>query len=214
MIKIYTDGSCLLNPGGPGGWAFVVADHTDITITDSTSFFCGGNKETTNNAMELTAILEALRWAEDNNRSSFIIHSDSKYSMNVCNNWMHIWARNSWKNREGQKIANDGIVKSIYNLSTKVAFKVEWVAGHSGNVFNEFADSLASKMAFRIQGKEYAKYSDTGPGDKVMVGSSPFRIIAKFISTNIVVLQPIFDKRLKTMILEADEFDNREYIKI
>lgn len=214
MIKIYTDGSCLVNPGGPGGWAFVVADYNDITITDTTLFFCGAKHETTNNAMELTAILEALRWADDAGRSNFIIYSDSKYCMNTCNTWMHLWAKNSWKNKENKKIANEDVVKHIYDLANKITFKIVWVPGHSGNVFNEFVDSLANKMAFRTQGNDFATYSNVGAGDKVNVGSSLYRVIAKFISTGTIVLHPVFNKKLKPLIHDEAEFNSKQYIKI
>jgi len=214
MIKIFTDGSCLQNPGGCGGWAFVVSQYEDITITDTTEFFCGGHNSTTNNAMELQGILEALRWCEENGKNNVFIYSDSKYAMNVCNAWSHLWARNGWTNREGKGIANSEIVKHIYNLGTKISYHVEWVPGHSGNPFNEFADSLANKMALRFQGKDFAKFSNVELNDRISVKAKLFKVSAKFISSGTLVLQPVFNKKLKTLILDAKDFDEQQYIKI
>mgnify|MGYP003650105473 CR=1 FL=1 len=214
MIKIYTDGSCLVNPGGCGGWAFVVSQLDEITISDTTEFYCGGVKSATNNSMELMAILKALEWCKDNQRSNVFIYSDSKYAMNVCNAWSHIWAKNGWKNRNQQPIANPELVKEIYNLGKSISFHVEWVPGHSGNVWNEFADNLANKMAAKFSSGVFAKYSDVDLSDKLSARGKLFRVSAKFISTGTIILMPMFGKEKKQVIVSDKEFDELSYIKI
>lgn len=214
MIKIFTDGSCVVNPGGAGGWAFVVSQFEEITISDTTEFYCGGVKSTTNNAMELMAILKALEWCKDNQRSNLFIYSDSKYAMNVCNAWAHIWAKNGWKNRNEESIANPELVKEIYDLGTKIDFHVEWVPGHSGNVWNEFADNLANKMANKFHGNQFARYNDVDLTDQVSGGGKLFKVSAKFISTGTIILQPMFIKAKRPVILSDKEFDELNYIKI
>lgn len=219
MIKIYTDGSCLVNPGGAGGWAFVVADQSDVCITDTTEFFCGGEPSTTNNAMELRAILEALRWAEKNRRNNFFIHTDSKYAMKVCNEWSKLWAKNKWKNREGQTVANLELVKEIYQLGQSIKYSALWVPGHTGNLWNEFADSLANKIAFKMQKGHGAIYADIELGEQVVVTkdnghSIVFSVTAKFITSGTIILSPVYLKTVKPLVISAKDFDSRKFIKI
>lgn len=213
MIKIYSDGACLANPGGPGGWSFCVEEHDAITITDKTIFFSGGVNYTTNNRMELTAILEALTWCKDNKRSNVTIYSDSKYCVKGINTWMHKWISKNWDG-----VANVDLFKNIYNLSKIVKVHMEWVRGHDGNVFNEFVDGQAEKMAIKYLESQVAKYSTVEIGNKVSMpieGSKwhgHFKVAAKFESSGTLILSPV--RKGKTQIVSAEDFDNGNHILI
>ena len=121
MIKIYTDGSCIGNPG-PGGWAAI------ILSGDKQNIISGKKKNTTNNRMELTAVIRGLEATPEG--SSSVINSDSQYIVNTMNLG---WKRNANKDLWG---ALDSLVKSR-------DVKFIWVKGHAGNTWNEKADRLA-----------------------------------------------------------------------
>ncbi len=144
---IYTDGSCCGNPG-PGGYGVVVLneDETKLVIMEYDT-----NEQTTNNRMELTALIWAINYAIDHVKDghSYIIHCDSAYCVNICNDWMWKWAKNSWRNSKKQIIENYDLVKEIYDLYDKEVFihnfKVEKTDGHSGIIGNELADAAATR---------------------------------------------------------------------
>lgn len=131
-MKIYTDGSCFPNPNGYGGWAFVVVDNGSVLYSDY-----GGDAPTTNNRMELAAILEAMIWAGNRKCS---IYSDSQYCVNVINEWYESWVRG--KRLVGK--ANMDIIEKLMGVYYAGNFVVDWVRGHNGNDFNEMADDLAN----------------------------------------------------------------------
>jgi len=134
MVHIYTDGACLQNPG-PGGWAFYIPDR-DIRNW-------GSCIDTTNNVMEMTAIMEAINWCIDNDEKA-TIYSDSRYCVKGFNQWMHSWAKSSWdkprKNRE--------MWQQMFNLYPYFNGKLIWCRGHSGIFGNEEADMLAENAAW------------------------------------------------------------------
>ncbi len=212
MIKLYTDGACLANPGGPGGWCFLIANHEELTITDKTQFFSGGTNSTTNNRMELTAVLEALSWCEKNNRTNMMIYSDSSYCVNSINKWMYSWAKRNWKD-----VKNVDLLKIIFPLAGKVKARMEWVRGHNGNVFNEFCDGQAEKMACKYLEKQIATYAAVTVGNKISMAvtdrkwHSHFKVVAKFESSCTIILS---SGKGKTQILSADEFDKGNHILI
>ena len=134
MIKIYTDGSCIGNPG-QGGWAAIILDDgKKIEIK-------GSKKDTTNNQMELLAPIKALK--EIPKGSKVQIFTDSKYVKSGITEWIHNWKKNGWKTANKKKVSN----KELWiELDENVNFhNVEWfwVKGHSGNHYNEIADKLA-----------------------------------------------------------------------
>ena len=143
MIQIYTDGSCSGNPG-PGGSAFLVVKQGEIVYNRLFSF-----KSTTNNFCELFAVLEAIRYAIDNNIIECKILSDSKYVVNGINEWMLKWIDNNWKGSSGHEIKNVdiwknvsllwGISKSLTNIS------IHYVKGHSTDEFNKIVDKMAKE---------------------------------------------------------------------
>lgn len=136
-LVIATDGSCSGNPG-PGGWAFV-EQHTGDHMS-------GGSHKTTNNIMELTAMLHALNYAGP--EKSLLLRVDSKYVIDSMTKWAPGWRRKGWKKADGKPVLNREIIEAILNLYEARTGKtdVEWVRGHNGDPANEVADTLAVKQ--------------------------------------------------------------------
>ena len=128
MIHIYTDGSCLANPGGPGGWAAIVVEN------GSTSELVGGEPETTNNRMEMLAVVNGLRAVP--NSASVTVFSDSEYVVKT----MTI----GWKRRK-----NNDLWERLDTEAGRRRVSWKWVRGHSGHPLNERADRLARAEAKR-----------------------------------------------------------------
>lgn len=139
---IYTDGSARFNPG-PGGWGMVVmnSEDTEILFKESDS-----EDHTTNNRMELKAMICALGWAEDHPSDDIIIFSDSAYVVNSCNSWMMNWAANGWKNSKKVTVENVDLMKALYEHIRRPFpnFSIHQCKGHNGEVGNELADALAT----------------------------------------------------------------------
>ena len=136
-LIVYTDGSCVGNPG-PGGWAVIGPDFE----------LSGNHPETTNNRMEMTAIVESLKYFNDSDFHKMEIVSDSQYSIDTFSKWMYAWEKRGWKKDNGE-IKNLDIIKEAFNLlkdnRDKVTFKK--VKGHAGHPLNERADELAKAEA-------------------------------------------------------------------
>lgn len=217
MLRIFTDGSCIGNPGGPYGWSFLIVENETDVITSESLFFSGGGNNGTNNRAELTAILECLKWCEENNRSNIRIYTDSRYCVKSINQWMHIWVSNGWNGRKGE-IRNIDLFKTIYPLAKKIKTHLEWVQGHSGHPLNEFVDGQAEKMALKYLENQFATYTKVKLGSKISMpvnGSkwhSHFKVSAKFESSATIMLSPL--GRGKTQILSAEDFDNGKHILI
>ena len=153
-VRVYTDGACSGNPG-PGGWAICFNTDTDC-ITDS-----GCEYETTNNRMELTAMLKCLqRISKDGNKeNTYVIYSDSAYVINaIKNDWLTKWYMSKWKTKAGEDVKNDDLWKQVFgvlsNLKTnKFDVTYEKVKGHSGVTFNELVDKLAVKERDKAKAK-------------------------------------------------------------
>jgi ribonuclease HI len=127
---LYTDGSCLFNPGGPGGWAVCIIEN------NGTEFYLSGSeKSTTNNRMELTAIIEAISCIKDNQECT--IYTDSQLCINC--------ATGKWKKKK-----NLDLWEQYGNLSKNKNINFVWVKGHSGNKYNEIVDKLALEEAKNI----------------------------------------------------------------
>lgn len=138
MLNAYTDGACSQNGTWDGGWGVVIVSDTgEIAHTIS-----GGEKNTTNNRMELIGFLNALQYAAKNN-SSIRIHTDSAYICNAFNqNWVANWQRNGWKNSKKQPVKNQDLWVEILKLKSFL-FEVVKVKGHANNEYNNLADKLA-----------------------------------------------------------------------
>lgn len=137
---IYTDGSCIGNPG-PGGWAVYIPS-LNIELFD-------GHPNTTNNIMELTAMLKAFDWIyECKDFTHFKIYTDSTYVRNGINSWMHTWLKNNWKTSNNNDVKNKDLWIAIYGFLSKIKEKgyiitIQWVKAHSQDVHNNYVDKLA-----------------------------------------------------------------------
>ena len=138
MIKIYTDGSCLENPGN-GGWAAIIIDGgKKIEIK-------GSKKNTTNNQMELLAPIKALK--KISGEKKIEIYTDSKYLKMGITEWIDLWKKNGWKTSSKKKVKNIELWKELDSLVKNHKIKWLWIKAHSGNSINEEADSLARGAA-------------------------------------------------------------------
>ena len=138
MIKIYTDGSCLSNPGN-GGWAAIININGDIKKIS------GNEKNTTNNRMELMAPINALK--NINSKDPIEIFTDSKYVKNGINEWINTWVLNNWKTSKKENVKNKDLWLELHKLNQSLNVKWNWVKAHAGDPLNEEVDILAKKAA-------------------------------------------------------------------
>ena len=138
MIKIYTDGSCIGNPG-KGGWAAI------IIINDKKTQMTGSQKNTTNNQMELLAPIKALNKIPRG--SKIQIFTDSKYVKSGITEWIHNWKKNGWKTANKQSVKNKELWTELDLLTKKFEIKWSWVKGHSTDKLNNEVDLLAREAA-------------------------------------------------------------------
>ena len=133
-IDLFTDGACSGNPG-PGGWAAI------LRMGAHEKELSGGEASTTNNRMELTAVIRGL---EALKRSSTVtIHTDSRYVMDGVTQWMARWKRNGWKTADKKPVKNEDLWRELDALCARHDIRWKWVRGHSGHSENERADALA-----------------------------------------------------------------------
>lgn len=137
-IKVATDGACEGNPGA-GGWAFVATISGRAELVKVS----GGDESTTNNKMELTAILKCLEYFKE--PQEFIIFSDSTYAVNCINQWMNNWKKKKWLKSDGEQVKNVDLLKQIDTLKSFHKIQMVWVKGHAGHKYNEMANDLAEK---------------------------------------------------------------------
>ena len=138
MIKIYTDGSCLNNPGN-GGWAAIINDNDKIIKIS------GGEKNTTNNKMELMAPISALKKIDKDKKIE--IYTDSKYVKLGITEWVHKWTKNNWQTSKKEDVKNKELWIELFELTKSFEINWIWVKAHSGNLLNEEVDSLAKQAA-------------------------------------------------------------------
>ena len=134
MIKIYTDGSCLGNPGN-GGWAAIIIEGEKKTQIK------GSKKDTTNNQMELLAPIKALKKIPKG--STVQIFTDSKYVKLGITEWIYNWKKNGWKTANKQPVKNKELWTELDNLTNEFKIKWNWVKGHSTDVLNNEVDLIA-----------------------------------------------------------------------
>lgn len=137
-LEIYTDGACLGNPG-PGGWAALIIDNNQERILS------GNNEMTTNNRMELLAVIKALESV--NHHLEITIYTDSKYVINGITSWIKNWKTNDWKSSSKTPVKNIDLWKILDVNSQKQNIKWVWVKGHSGNNYNDKVDKIARNQA-------------------------------------------------------------------
>lgn len=145
-VLIYTDGSCLGNPGA-GGWGAI------LKCGDMEKEICGGAAETTNNRMELMAVLNALSHLKQ--PSDITLYSDSQYIINAFNKgWLTSWKRNGWKKGDGMPVINRDLWQTIDLLTQKHSIAWVWVKGHADNAYNNRCDKLARSTAAKYASGE------------------------------------------------------------
>jgi ribonuclease HI len=140
LIEIYTDGSCLKNPG-KGGFSFMIIDHREKNLSIS-SKFCG---QTTNNQMEMMSCVFAFEEILKKNKlnSPIIIFTDSQYLKNGINDWIKNWKKNNWKTASNSPVKNQEIWIKIDELNQKLIPKWEYVKAHAENPYNNCIDEIA-----------------------------------------------------------------------
>ena len=134
-VTIYTDGACKGNPG-PGGWGVL------MIAGENRRELCGGEKNTTNNRMELTAAIEALRALKRPTRVR--LFTDSKYVMQGIETWIHGWKKNGWRTSDKKPVKNMDLWQALDALAAQQQIEWRWVKGHSGDPGNERADALSN----------------------------------------------------------------------
>ncbi len=134
MIDIFTDGACQGNPG-PGGWGVLILE------AGARREISGGESATTNNRMEMTAAIEALKAT----RGAVRLHTDSQYLKNGITDWMRKWKRNGWKTADGKPVKNKDLWEALDVLVADRSVQWAWVKGHAGHPENERADALARR---------------------------------------------------------------------
>ena len=138
MIKIYTDGSCLENPGN-GGWAAIIIDDGIKTQIK------GSKKNTTNNLMELLAPIEALKKIPKGREVQ--IFTDSKYVKSGITEWIHNWKKNGWKTADKQSVKNKELWEELDLLNNEFEISWNWVKAHSTDELNNEVDLIAREAA-------------------------------------------------------------------
>lgn len=133
-ITIYTDGACSGNPG-VGGWGAI------LIYKDNKKELYGGNLHTTNNKMELTAVIEALKSLKK--ECEIDLYTDSKYVKDGITEWLYNWKKNNWKNSQKKDVLNKELWQELDNLQLSHKINWYWVKGHADNELNNRADELA-----------------------------------------------------------------------
>ena len=138
-MRYYSDGACSGNPG-PGGYGWVLIHNGELCCQGA-----GYEKNTTNNRMELMAILSLLQYHDKYYKKyqSIVIYSDSAYCCNLISKWMYDWEKNNWQRPKNQIVKNLDIVKEIFSYAQTYDITMEKVAGHSGDYWNEYVDKMA-----------------------------------------------------------------------
>jgi len=142
-VEVFTDGACKGNPG-PGGWGAILRLKTD-NGGEHEKELSGSEPQTTNNRMELLAVISALRALKQPCRVT--IHTDSKYVIDGMTSWIFSWQRNGWKNAAKKPVANAELWQDLIAAVRPHQIEWVWVKGHSGHAENERADRLASDAA-------------------------------------------------------------------
>ncbi|MCL2042524.1 MAG: ribonuclease HI [Treponema sp.] len=161
-LKIFTDGGCSGNPG-PGGWAYIIVQETFQGHTLLAEEF-GGEKATTNNRMELIAVINSLQTLKNRNASErnasvprkAVVYTDSQYVQKGITEWIHKWKQNSWRTSDKKSVKNQDLWVELEAISGEltlqgVTLNWEWVRGHSGIEYNERCDRMTQQAIASVQ---------------------------------------------------------------
>ena len=142
-LLIYTDGACSGNPG-PGGWAALLKQDNHVLQE-----LVGSDANTTNNRMELMAVIKSLEFASDHHDTVLHIHTDSRYVMDGIQNWLPRWQANGWRTAQNKPVKNQDLWEELYTLSKGRRIEWTWLKGHAGHPENERADILAKNAILK-----------------------------------------------------------------
>ena len=141
-VTLYTDGACKGNPG-KGGWGVL------MRYGSHEKELFGGEAHTTNNRMELTAIIQGL--AALKRPCAVVIYTDSQYVKNGMEKWIHGWKKNGWKTASKQPVKNEDLWQQLDRLAAQRQIQWQWVRGHAGHAENERADALANQGVASVE---------------------------------------------------------------
>ena len=141
-VSLYTDGACKGNPG-KGGWGVL------MRYGSHEKELFGGEAHTTNNRMELTAIIQGL--AAIKRPCAVVIYTDSQYVKNGMEQWIHGWKKNGWKTASKQPVKNEDLWQQLDRLAAQHQIQWQWVRGHAGHAENERADALANQGVASVE---------------------------------------------------------------
>jgi len=144
-VDLFTDGACSGNPG-PGGWAYILRHPESGSEVERS----GGERHTTNNRMELTAVIEGLS-ALQHHRSSVAIYSDSRYVLDGLREWIDGWKKRGWKRAGNKPVLNIELWKQLDDLRSEHDLDFHWVRGHNDHPENERCDKLAVAEAAKFK---------------------------------------------------------------
>ena len=152
-IKVYTDGACSQNPG-PGGWAFVMLLKNEQTEQELLRG-SGGEKLTTNNRMELLAVIQALTAYREKIVPKYtgypaVLYTDSQYVQQGISLWIKKWKLNRWKTASREPVKNQDLWQQLDSLASQLSLEWMWVKGHAGNRYNELCDTLAVEASKNV----------------------------------------------------------------
>mgnify|MGYP003394125098 CR=1 FL=1 len=168
-ITIFTDGSSRGNPG-PGGWGAIIADNINVIEIG------GGEKNTTNNRMEMTAVIRALEYLSKPQAKSYkpeaTIYTDSSYIVNGITKWVFGWQKNNWKTKTKQDVLNKDLWQTLVNVIKNKHISWELIKGHSGIEANERCDVIATSFADGLKPKFYSSIVSNYPFKIFILGTS------------------------------------------
>ena len=142
-VKLYTDGACSGNPG-PGGWGAL------LVFGDTEKELSGGEPHTTNNRMEMLAVIEGLKRLKE--RCEVHVYTDSKYVQQGMLEWLKSWKARGWKTADKKPVKNEDLWQMLDGLAMQHAVHWHWVKGHAGHPENERVDALAREAILHVRG--------------------------------------------------------------
>ncbi len=187
-FEIYTDGGCSGNPG-LGAWAYVVQSNGELIQKSS-----AGDALTTNNKMELTAVIKALEYVQLHHRNTAVtIHTDSQYVKQGITSWIHNWKRNGWKTAAKKPVKNKELWIALDSARTGLSVEWKWVPGHAGVELNELCDTMVNREMDILKGDKASEGSSEGStlvssteqsvSDTIDFGAMPRNIV--YIATSL-----------------------------